>query len=232
MEFLYYIRDHLTGTHYIIYSIIMNILMFALIGYLFKQKYGKYDIKLATSQPQSERSKDEIVNLNIENNETNLINESQKETGLNNSSENQQVNNVLSADIVPEKIHKEDIDIVETNDTEQIVSNNSEIVNVSDKNTSIPDLNDNSTHIVDHDDLTKNKSTSNYILNDFFPTSNSNLSDIKPSILPSNPDVDIPKPMPNNQDNEIVLTPLNNSIDVIENIDSKDLNSNIPEIKV
>ena len=47
---LYYIRDHLTGTHYFIYAFILLFLMFAIIGYLFKQKYGKLDIKLATSQ--------------------------------------------------------------------------------------------------------------------------------------------------------------------------------------
>lgn len=49
-DILYYIRDHLVGTHYIIYSFILFFFMFAIIGYLFKEKYGKYDIKLKTSQ--------------------------------------------------------------------------------------------------------------------------------------------------------------------------------------
>jgi len=50
MDFLYYIRDHLVGTHYFIYSFILNIFMFSMIGYLFKQKYGKLDVILNTSQ--------------------------------------------------------------------------------------------------------------------------------------------------------------------------------------
>jgi len=43
---LYYIRDNLVGTHYFIYSFILLVLMFAIIGYLLKQKYGKLDIRL------------------------------------------------------------------------------------------------------------------------------------------------------------------------------------------
>ena len=47
---LYYIRDNLVGTHYFIYAFILLFFMFAIIGYLFKQKYGKLDIILNTSQ--------------------------------------------------------------------------------------------------------------------------------------------------------------------------------------
>ena len=48
---LYFIRDELSGTHYFIYAFICFILLFAIIGYLFKQKYAKVEFKLATSQP-------------------------------------------------------------------------------------------------------------------------------------------------------------------------------------
>lgn len=49
--FLYFIRDELSGTHYFIYAFICVVLLFAIIGYLFKQKYAKVEFKLATSQP-------------------------------------------------------------------------------------------------------------------------------------------------------------------------------------
>ena len=49
-NFLYYIRDNLVGLHYFIYAFILLFFMFAIIGYLFKQKYAKFDIKLNTSQ--------------------------------------------------------------------------------------------------------------------------------------------------------------------------------------
>ena len=52
---LYYIRDNLVGTHYFIYTAILLFLMFAIIGYLFKQKYGKLDVVLNTSQTETEK---------------------------------------------------------------------------------------------------------------------------------------------------------------------------------
>ena len=53
-DVLFYIRDHLVGTHYIIYAFILFFFMFAIIGYLFKEKYAKYEIKLNTSQGKKE----------------------------------------------------------------------------------------------------------------------------------------------------------------------------------
>ena len=47
---LYFFRDTLSGIHYFIYAFILFFLIFSIIGYLLKQKYGKYEIKLATSQ--------------------------------------------------------------------------------------------------------------------------------------------------------------------------------------
>ena len=49
-ELLYYIRDNLVGTHYFIYTFFLLFLMFAIIGYLFKQRYAKYQIILNNSQ--------------------------------------------------------------------------------------------------------------------------------------------------------------------------------------
>ena len=66
-NFLYYIRDNLVGTHYFIYAFILLFLMFALVGYLFKQKYGKYEIKLNTSQDQKE---EDLLKKNTEVNKT------------------------------------------------------------------------------------------------------------------------------------------------------------------
>ena len=58
-DVLYYIRDHLVGTHYFIYAFILFFLMFSIIGYLFKQKYGKYEIKLKTSQEKEKKKVEE-----------------------------------------------------------------------------------------------------------------------------------------------------------------------------
>ena len=51
---LYFFRDTLSGTYYFIYCFVCLLLMFSIIGYLFKQKYAKVEIKLNTSQPQQE----------------------------------------------------------------------------------------------------------------------------------------------------------------------------------
>lgn len=47
---LYFFRDKIVGTHYFIYAFVCLFLMFSIIGYLFKQKYGKLEIILNTSQ--------------------------------------------------------------------------------------------------------------------------------------------------------------------------------------
>ena len=81
---LYYIRDSLSGTVYFIYTFILLILIFAIIGYMLKQKYGKLEIKLATSQTnQTQQKNGEVqeinipegeINNNLENNNTKIIN--------------------------------------------------------------------------------------------------------------------------------------------------------------
>ncbi len=62
---LYYIRDNLTGTHYFIYAFILFFFMFSIIGYLFKEKYAKLEIKLDTSQ----KSKEQKTSQKISNKE-------------------------------------------------------------------------------------------------------------------------------------------------------------------
>ncbi len=65
---LYFFRDTLSGIHYFIYAFIMLFLMFSIIGYLLKQKYGKYDIKLATSQVNSSNTKgNDVKNTQVVN---------------------------------------------------------------------------------------------------------------------------------------------------------------------
>ena len=48
-ELFYIIRDNLVGTHYFIYCFTLIFFMFSIIGYLFKEKYAKFNIKLANS---------------------------------------------------------------------------------------------------------------------------------------------------------------------------------------
>lgn len=55
---LYFFRDKITGIHYLMYAFVCFFLMFSIIGYLFKQKYAKVEIKLNTSKPQVEDSED------------------------------------------------------------------------------------------------------------------------------------------------------------------------------
>ena len=55
---LYYIRDNIVSVHYFIYAFVCFFLMFALIGYLYKQKYAKVEIKLNSSQPKKEEQVD------------------------------------------------------------------------------------------------------------------------------------------------------------------------------
>ena len=94
---LYFFRDQIKGTHYFIYAFILSIFMFAIIGYLFKQKYAKLEIKLGTETKQKspivdkkiskkelkEKRKQEIkptdiVSNSLKNNETININNNSK----------------------------------------------------------------------------------------------------------------------------------------------------------
>ncbi|MBR3660344.1 MAG: hypothetical protein IKN63_00375 [Bacilli bacterium] len=68
---LYYIRDNLVGTHYFMYAFVLLFFMFSIIGYLFKQKYGKLDIILNTSQTDN-RKKTIETKEKIDNKKTNL----------------------------------------------------------------------------------------------------------------------------------------------------------------
>lgn len=60
-DFLYFIRDNLFGTHYFIYTFILSILLFAIIGYLFKEKYGKLEIVFEFDQTKTNKQNDSVV---------------------------------------------------------------------------------------------------------------------------------------------------------------------------
>ena len=55
---LYFFRDKIVGIHYFIYAFVCLFLMFSIIGYLFKQKYGKLEIILNTSQVKTGKIKE------------------------------------------------------------------------------------------------------------------------------------------------------------------------------
>ena len=63
---LYFFRDKITGTYYFIYAFICLMLMFAIIGYLYKQKYAKVEVKLNTSQPKKESNINDNNQVKVE----------------------------------------------------------------------------------------------------------------------------------------------------------------------
>ena len=75
---LYYIRDNLVSVHYFLYAFVCLFLMFAIIGYLFKQKYAKLTINVGSSQPKKELNQNSVnqVKTNapqvIKNNQVNI----------------------------------------------------------------------------------------------------------------------------------------------------------------
>ena len=102
---LYYIRDNLVGTHYFIYAFILFFLMFSIIGYLFKQKYAKFDIKLATSQDSAKKDKKSKEKMkNLKNNkvvqQTNSVSDAVK-TKINNQTLPE--TNIQNAEVKQEK---------------------------------------------------------------------------------------------------------------------------------
>ena len=56
---LYFFRDNIVGTHYFIYAFILLYLMFAIIGYLLKGRYARYNIMLAGGQEEAMKRKKE-----------------------------------------------------------------------------------------------------------------------------------------------------------------------------
>ena len=49
-----FFRNTLSGTYYVIYCLVLLTFLFAIVGYLYKQKYAKVEFKLTTSQPKKE----------------------------------------------------------------------------------------------------------------------------------------------------------------------------------
>ena len=60
---LYFFRDTISGIHYFIYAFVCLFLMFSIIGYLFKQKYAKVEIKLKSSQPSVQATTEQIATV-------------------------------------------------------------------------------------------------------------------------------------------------------------------------
>lgn len=60
---LYFFRDTISGVHYFIYAFVCLFLMFSIIGYLFKQKYAKLEIKLKSSQPSVQATTEQIATV-------------------------------------------------------------------------------------------------------------------------------------------------------------------------
>lgn len=60
---LYFFRDTISGVHYFIYAFVCLFLMFSIIGYLFKQKYAKVEIKLKSSQPSVQTTTEQIATV-------------------------------------------------------------------------------------------------------------------------------------------------------------------------
>lgn len=67
---LYFFRDTISGTYYFIYCFVCLLLMFSIIGYLFKQKYAKVEVKLNTTQPKTVEKVNEAQNQVSKNEQT------------------------------------------------------------------------------------------------------------------------------------------------------------------
>lgn len=86
---LYFFRDSISGIYYVMYAFVCLLLMFSIIGYLFKQKYAKVEIKLNTSQNAYNNSKKEDVKPVIKENSTSMNTSSQSINVLGNKVDQQ-----------------------------------------------------------------------------------------------------------------------------------------------
>ncbi len=82
---LYFFRDQIISVHYFIYAFVILILIFAIIGYLYKQKYAKVEIKLATSQANVSKAIENKSNIKLDRkNAKKLAKAQKKQAKLNN----------------------------------------------------------------------------------------------------------------------------------------------------
>lgn len=82
---LYYIRDNIISVHYFIYAFVCLFLMFAIIGYLFKQKYAKLTINVSSSQQKKEAKEEKKFNqTNTNATVNNQVSSTSKPTNLTN----------------------------------------------------------------------------------------------------------------------------------------------------
>lgn len=93
---LYYIRDNLVSVHYFLYAFVCLFLMFAIIGYLFKQKYAKLTINVGSSQPKKELNQNSVNQ--VKTNATQVIKNNQ--VNINQTNTNSQTNYVKQVNTV------------------------------------------------------------------------------------------------------------------------------------
>ena len=116
---LYFFRDSISGVYYFMYAFVCLMLMFSIIGYLFKQKYTRVELKLNSSQGQPNletknkkeqkidvKIKKETVKPNIVQNTSQTIN-----TSINNQSISvQQGSNQINSSSIPQQIKIQNVE--------------------------------------------------------------------------------------------------------------------------
>lgn len=99
---LYYIRDNIVSVHYFIYAFVCLFLMFAIIGYLFKQKYAKLTINVSSSQPKKEVKEKKVINqVNSSTTVNNQVSSTPKSTNLTNQINQNNISEVKSTNASP-----------------------------------------------------------------------------------------------------------------------------------
>lgn len=137
---LYYIRDNLISVHYFIYAFVCLFLMFAIIGYLFKQKYAKLTINVSSSQPKKEVKENiatnqvktntmdsQVTKNNQVNNQPTNVNISTNLTNLkpiNQNSINNQVSNIPEVKPMPTNPNNQIRPTITPNNNSQVNSVN------------------------------------------------------------------------------------------------------------
>lgn len=98
---LYYIRDNIVSVHYFIYAFVCLFLMFAIIGYLFKQKYAKLTINVNSSQQKKEVNEEKVVNqINTNATMNNHVSTTPKPTNLTSQATPIQKTNLTNQNII------------------------------------------------------------------------------------------------------------------------------------
>lgn len=97
---LYFFRDKIAGTYYFIYAFICLMLMFSIIGYLYKQKYAKVEVKLNTSQPKKDEKVEPSKNENKVENSNQRVNIFQKKQEVKTPVQVNGASNIVQSQVV------------------------------------------------------------------------------------------------------------------------------------